>query len=97
MFLNGQYRRNMHCGREHIVGALTFIYVIVRMHQTFHAAHATKDFTGAIGEHFIHIHVGLGTGTGLPDCQREFCTVFVGQHFIRGGDNRRGPFVGQQA
>jgi hypothetical protein len=26
-----------------------------------------KTLAGAVGQHFIHVHVGLGAGPGLPD------------------------------
>jgi hypothetical protein len=35
-----------------------------------------QQFTGAVGQHLVHVHVALGAGTGLPDSQRELLGCF---------------------
>ncbi|VFS89629.1 Uncharacterised protein [Raoultella planticola] len=94
-FTQGDNRRDMHRGREDIVGTLAFINVIVRMNLALHAAHAAQQFTGAVGQHLVHVHVALRAGTGLPDGQRKFIGMVAGQHFIGGLNNRLGLLCGQ--
>ncbi|MOA18092.1 hypothetical protein D3C78_1383800 [compost metagenome] len=96
VFTHGDHRRHVHRRRKHVVGALALVNVVVRMDSALFPTHATQQFTGAVGQHFIHIHVGLGAGAGLPDRQRELVRMLVRQHFIGGADNGVGPLRRQQ-
>ena len=71
----GLHRRDVHRRREHIVGRLSEIDVIIRVHEAVFASPATEQFRGAIRKHLVHVHVRLGAGTGLPDKQRKLCRV----------------------
>ena len=50
---------------------------------------------GAVGEHFVDVHVALRAGTGLPDGQRKFIGMIAGQNFICCLNNRSGLLCGQ--
>ncbi len=81
-------RGDMHRGRERIVGGLAEIDMIVRMHRLLRAANATQQFTRAIPDHLVQIHVGLGAGAGLPDDQREMPVELPLDDFIGSGRDR---------
>src|SRR5579859_1864270 len=54
----------------------------------FLAAHrAAGDFDGAVGDHFVDVHVGLRAAAGLPDAQREVLVELSGNDFIGGLDD----------
>ena len=97
MFAQRDDRRHVHRRREHVVRALTFVDVIVRMDLTSHPALAAQQFAGAVGQHLIHVHVALCAGTGLPDGQRELILMTVLQHFIGCRHNGTGFIRGEQA
>src|SRR6202012_3015333 len=42
---------------------------------------------GAVGDHFIGIHVGLGARARLPDNQWEMIVELAVDHFLGGSDN----------
>ncbi|MNE23951.1 hypothetical protein D3C80_1172240 [compost metagenome] len=96
MFAKGHDRRHMHRRREHVVGTLAFVHVVIRVNFSFHTAHAAQQLARAVCQHFIHVHVALGAGAGLPDSERKFVDMFIGQHFIGGTNNRRRFFGRQQ-
>ena len=52
--------RHMHGRREHVVGTLAFVHVIVRVDLALHAAHAAKQLACAVRQHLVHVHVALG-------------------------------------
>ena len=74
---------HMHGGGEHVVARLAAVHVIVRVHQTAFTPLATEDFAGAVGQHFVDVHVGLGARAGLPDHEREFTRVFARNDLVR--------------
>src|ERR1700674_1667695 len=39
-----------------------------------------QQFVGAIGDHFVDVHVGLGAGAGLPDHEREMLVELALAH-----------------
>ena len=52
--------RHVHGRREHVVGTLAFVHVIVRVDLALHAAHAAKKLACAVRQHLVHVHVALG-------------------------------------
>ena len=81
-------RRNMHGGRECVIGGLATIAMIIGMHRLFAAHCAAQYFNGAVGNHFIGIHIGLRARTGLPNHKREMVVQLAFSHFTGSTDNR---------
>ena len=96
-FPQGDQRRDVHGGGKHIVRALAFIDIVIGVDFSRHPPLTAEQFTGAVSQHLVHIHIALGAGTGLPDSQRELLGVFSGQYFVSGGDDRPGFLRRQQA
>ena len=71
-------------GGERIVGALSVVDVIVRMHRTLATERLPETLVGAVGDHLVAVHVGLGAGTGLVDDQRKMIVEITGDHFFGG-------------
>ena len=93
----GNHRRHVHRRREHVVRALALVDIIVGVNLTLHPARPAQQFTRAIGQYLIHIHVALRAGAGLPDSQRKLVRMFACQHFVRGLNNRLRFLHGQKA
>ena len=87
---------HVHGGGVNVVAGLAFVHVIVGVHQARLAALAAQQLAGAVGQHFIDVHVGLRARAGLPHHQREFIGPLAGQHFIGGGHDGLGLFLLQQ-
>ncbi len=90
-------RSDMHRGRKHVIARLAAIDLVVGVHQALLAAHATEQFAGTIGQHFVEVHVGLGAGAGLPDHEREFVRVLASEHFVSGCNDGGCLVGGEQA
>src|SRR3546814_766387 len=56
---------------EGVVGRLTAIDVIVRMHRLLAAAHAARQLDGSVGNDLVGIHVRLRARPGLKNDQGE--------------------------
>ncbi len=41
-----------------------------------HPPFSAEQFTGAVGQHLVHIHIALGAGAGLPDSVGNSCACF---------------------
>jgi len=52
---------HVHGRREHVVGRLAAIHVVIGMDQAPVAARTAEQFARAVGQHLIHVHVGLRT------------------------------------
>ena len=72
-----QHSGNMHGCGEGIVRALAHIDMVIGMQQFFPC-----NFIAAVGNHFIHVHIGLCTAACLPYRQRELIIQFACQHLI---------------
>ena len=60
------YRRNVHRGRERVVGRLGHVDIVVRVQKLF-----ACDFVAAVGDDLVGVHVRLRAGAGLPDDEGE--------------------------
>ena len=80
-------------GRDHIVGTLAQVDVVVGMHGPFDRQLAV----GQRGNHLIGIHVGRSARTGLVDIHREMGVMPVGRHLGGSGLDRGRTFGRQQA
>src|SRR3954454_1529184 len=73
---------DVHRGREHVVGRLPHVDIVVRMDEALGAALAAEELGGTIGEHLIDVHVALRAGAGLPHHQWKFAVVLGGEHLV---------------
>ena len=77
MFFRFNHGHQMKSSRERVVRGLRHVDVVVRMHEVFFCdfslvAEVTVDnFGGAVGNHFVHVHVGLRARARLPNGERE--------------------------
>jgi hypothetical protein len=78
---------DVHGRRVCVVGRLAHIDVIVGMDRLLGAHRAAQHLDGAVGDHFIGIHVGLGARSGLPHHQREMLVQLTVDHFLGGLDD----------
>ena len=88
-------RGDMHDGREHVVGRLTVIDVVVRIDRLLRSDHAARHLNRAVGDHFVGVHVGLGAGPGLEHDQREFVVELAVDDLLRSPDDEIGLFLRQ--
>ena len=81
-------RRNVHGGRESVIGGLGHVYVVIGMDRRLAPHAAAGPFDGAVGDDLIGIHVRLGAGAGLPDAEGKMGVQGAGDDFISGrGDH----------
>ena len=79
---------DVHGRREDVVGRLAHVDVVVGVDLAAHPALAAQELAGAVGDHFVQVHVGLRAAAGLPDDERELVVVLAGDHFVGRGDDR---------
>ena len=96
-FLEGQDRRHVHRGREHVVRRLAPVHVVVRVDEALFAARPAEDFAGPVREHLVQVHVGLGAAAGLPDEERELALVFSREDLVGGGRDGVRLLLGEPA
>src|SRR5207302_318187 len=60
-----------------VVRGLALVDVVVGMDEALLSALAAEELARAVGEHFVHVHVGLRPRAGLPDGEREFALVLA--------------------
>ena len=71
--------RDVHRGREGVVGRLGHVDVVVRVQELF-----ACDLVAAVGNDLVAVHVGLRAGAGLPDDQREVVQQLAGDDLVGG-------------
>ena len=71
MFLDLQTDADVDGSRDHIVGALAHVDVIIGMHRI------AQLLGGEMGDHFIGIHVGAGARTGLEHINGKLIVMFA--------------------
>lgn len=90
MFFRFNHGHQMKSGRERVVRGLRHIDVIVRMHEVFFrdfslvAEVTVDDFGGAIGDHFVHVHIGLRARARLPNGEREVAAELTLKNVLTG-------------
>ena len=62
--------------------------MIVGVNLAAHSSLAAQQFAGAVGDHFVQVHVGLRAAAGLPDDERKLVVVPPGDHLVGRGDDR---------
>ena len=80
-------------GREAVVGGLGVIDVVVRMYRLVGGESGAGQCVGAVGQYFVHVHVGLRAGAGLPDDERELAVQFAAKHVVSGADDEVSLFL----
>ena len=73
--------------RNHIIGGLRHVYVIIWMDHFIATLRTSEDLTGSVCDHLIHIHICAGSGTTLNGIYDKFLSQFSCDHFITGSDN----------
>ena len=75
---------DVHRRREHVVGGLRGVHVVVGVHRRAEA-------TGREGrQHLVHVHVRRGAAAGLVDVDREVGEVLAGDDVVGGRGDRVG-------
>ena len=64
-------RRDVHHGREGVVGGLPGVHVVVGMDRRLGAEHAAGELDRPVGDDLVGVHVGLGARARLEHHQRE--------------------------
>ena len=62
---------NVDGAREHVVGRLRAVDVIVGVHATIGSQRLSHQLRRPVGDHFVEVHVALGATAGLPDHEGE--------------------------
>jgi hypothetical protein len=87
--LIGQFQsREPHGGREHVVGGLGHVDVVVRVHLAVDAERAAHQFVGAVCQHLVHIHIVGSSGAGLKGVDQKLVLEVAGKRLVRGSDDR---------
>src|ERR1700677_3860261 len=89
--------RDMHRGREGIVGGLRHVDVVVGMDGVFGAHLTAGKLDRAVGNDLVGVHVGLGAAAGLPNTERKFSVEFAFDDLVGGADDELGLFGGHLA
>ncbi len=75
----------MNGGREHVVGRLPHVHVVVGMDRLFfRESIAANDFDRAVGDDFIGVHIARSAGAGLENIERELAIEFAFDNFAAG-------------
>lgn len=74
---------DMHGSWESIVGTLTHVDVVVRVHELAPVG-TSENFDGLVSDNLVHVHVRLGSGSGLPDDEWELLLQISGDDLISG-------------
>ena len=84
------HQRQPRSRREHVVGGLSHVDVIVRVNEVVDAARAAEPLGRAIRDHLVGVHVVRRAGAGLIDVDHELIEEVAGEDFISRGDDRVG-------
>ena len=76
-----------HRGRNHVVGTLGHVDVIIGMNGGVAPPGASQKLVGPVGKDLITVHVVGGSGAGLVDIDDEMLAVFPGENLVGGGDD----------
>ncbi len=63
--------RHVRSGGDHVIGRLSQIDVVVRVHGIFRANLASKELNGAVRDDLVGVHVGGSARAGLEDVEHE--------------------------
>jgi hypothetical protein len=74
--------REAHRGRDHVVGALRHVDVIVRVHGRIGAPCSAEQLVGPVCEYLVTVHVVAGTRARLIHVHDELIAVPAAENFI---------------
>ena len=74
--------------RKDVVGRLSHVDVVVRVHARVGAARFAEDLGRAVGEHLVRVHVVRRTGAGLVDVDDELIAERAADDLVGGLDDR---------
>ena len=75
---------HLSAGRKHVVGGLTEVHVVVRVHEAVVALHAAQDFDGAVCDDLVCVHVERGTCAALNRVDNELVVELAVDDLIAG-------------
>src|SRR5258708_6285397 len=81
-------RRDMHRGREAVVGGLAHVDVVIGADRLLQAQLTAQQLDGAVRQHLVDVHIRLRARTGLPDEQREVFVQLAGDRLVGGAAHR---------
>ena len=73
--------------RDHVVGALAHVDVVVGVYGRLGADLTAQNLDGAVADHLVGVHVGRSAGAGLIDVNREIPIPSTVRHLLRRLDN----------
>src|SRR4030095_8327652 len=79
-----EQKREPRGGWEHVIGRLSHVDVIVRVHDAVSAACSTEQLGGTVGDHLVCIHVVRGAGAGLIDIDHELIAEATAENLVGG-------------
>ena len=86
VFFQPQERRQVDCRRDHVVGRLAQVDVVVGVHQP-RTQVAAQDLRGPVGDHLVGVGVGRRARPGLEDVQHEMVVVLAVRDLLGRLDN----------
>src|SRR6267378_8330442 len=78
---------DVHRRGKNVVGGLSAVDLVVGMDEALLAALSAEELARAVGQHFVHVHVGLRTGTRLPNHKRKLAVMLPREHLVRRRDD----------
>ena len=88
---------DVHDGREGVVAGLPQVHVVVGMDGPAAAPPGAGQLVGAVGDHFVGVHVALRAGAGLEDDQGELGVEGAVDDLLSGARDELGLVLRQQA
>ncbi len=88
--------------RNHVIGGLRHIDMIVRRNQRIVSLRFSQNFQSTVSDHLVGVHVHGGAGAALDAVHHELVLPLPGNDFLRGFHNRMtdahrhppGPHIG---
>ena len=92
-----EQQREAHRRREHVVGRLRHVHVIVGVDLRVSAPRRAEHLCRPVRDHLVGVHVVRRSGARLVHVDDELIAELAGQNFIGGIHDRLGDIVGELA
>ena len=79
---------DVHGGGKRVVGRLSHVDVVVRVHGGLAAQGCSSELTAAVGDDFVDVHVELGAAASHPYVQWKHVVMLSSQDFVAGFDDQ---------